>query len=157
MFFIVITYWNKSPPRIYMSPHSDTLSWFRANQSLQFLFNAACLTERQQIPILWSLVWPDWDSNRIRGEHGNHYTTDAVYQFFKGIVSAILVFLSSDMFLYWIVSIYIIKIINKSLWRIKLFIIVLLSQSNYTCHMTYIVTDYVCRVFQITCASFICI
>jgi hypothetical protein len=35
-----------------MSLHSDTLFWFRANQSLLFLFNAACLAEKQQLPIL---------------------------------------------------------------------------------------------------------
>ena len=28
-------------------------------QSLLFLLNAACLAEKQQIPILYSLVWPD--------------------------------------------------------------------------------------------------
>jgi hypothetical protein len=46
-----------------MSPHTDTLSWCRANQSLLFLLNAACLPEKQLISILWSLVWPNWDSN----------------------------------------------------------------------------------------------
>jgi hypothetical protein len=35
-----------------MSPHSDTLFRFRANQSLLCLLNAACLVEKQQIPIL---------------------------------------------------------------------------------------------------------
>ena len=34
------------------SLYSDTLFWFRANQSLPFLLNAACLVEKQQIPIL---------------------------------------------------------------------------------------------------------
>ena len=38
-----------------MSPHSDILSWFRANQSLLFLLNAACLAEKQQIPCFYSL------------------------------------------------------------------------------------------------------
>ena len=33
-----------------MSPHSDT-SRFRANQSLLFVLNAACLAEKQKIPI----------------------------------------------------------------------------------------------------------
>ena len=42
-----------------MSLHSDTLFWFRANQSLLFLFNAAFLAEKQQIPILYSFVWQD--------------------------------------------------------------------------------------------------
>jgi hypothetical protein len=38
-----------------MSPHSDTLSWFQANQSLFFLLNAAYtyLVEKQQIPIFY--------------------------------------------------------------------------------------------------------
>jgi hypothetical protein len=34
--FIVLAHWNNSP-RIAMSLHSDTLFWFRANQSLLFL------------------------------------------------------------------------------------------------------------------------
>ena len=42
-----------------MSPHLDTLSWLRANQSLVFLLNAVCLAEKQQIPIWQSLGWPD--------------------------------------------------------------------------------------------------
>jgi hypothetical protein len=46
-----------------MSLLSNTLFWFRANQSLLFLLNAACLVEKQLIQILWSLVWPDQDSN----------------------------------------------------------------------------------------------
>jgi tryptophan-rich sensory protein len=32
--------------------NSDTLSWFQANKSLLFLLSAACLVEKQQIPIL---------------------------------------------------------------------------------------------------------
>jgi hypothetical protein len=61
-FFIVLAQCNHSP-RIDMSPHSDTFSWFRANQSLLFHLNTACLTEKQQIPILQSLVLPDQGSN----------------------------------------------------------------------------------------------
>ena len=38
-------------PREDMSLHSDTLSWFRANESLLFLLNAAWLAGKQQIPI----------------------------------------------------------------------------------------------------------
>ena len=38
--------------RVDMSLHSDTLSWFRANQSVLFLLNAGFLEEKQQIPIL---------------------------------------------------------------------------------------------------------
>ena len=55
--FIVLVHWNNSP-RIDMLPHSDTLSWFRANQSLLFLINAACLAEKRKIQILYSL-WFD--------------------------------------------------------------------------------------------------
>jgi hypothetical protein len=46
----VVKYWNNSP-RIDTSLHSDTLSWFRATQSVLFLFDAARLVDRQQIPI----------------------------------------------------------------------------------------------------------
>ena len=37
--------------RVDMSLHSDTLIWFRANQSLFLLLHAAWLAEKQQIPI----------------------------------------------------------------------------------------------------------
>ena len=50
-----------------MSLHSDTLFWFYANQSFLSLRNAACLAEKQQIPIY-----------RTLGEHANHYATDAI-------------------------------------------------------------------------------
>ena len=46
----MLAHWNNSP-RVEMSLHSDTLYWFRANQSLLFLRNAAWLAEKQQIPI----------------------------------------------------------------------------------------------------------
>ena len=39
--FIVRAHWNHNP-RIDMSLQSDTLSWFRANQSLHLLLNASC-------------------------------------------------------------------------------------------------------------------
>ena len=55
--FTVLAHWNNS------TPHSDTLSWFRVNQSLLLFLNAACLAAKQQIPILSSLVWPDRGSN----------------------------------------------------------------------------------------------
>jgi hypothetical protein len=48
--FIVLAHWSNSP-RVDMSLHSHTLFWFRANQSLLFLLNAACLAEKQHIPI----------------------------------------------------------------------------------------------------------
>ena len=66
-----------------MSPHSDTLSLFRVNQSLLVCLNVACLAEKQQIPILMSMVLPDRGLNphtiyNTGGEHANHYITDTV-------------------------------------------------------------------------------
>jgi hypothetical protein len=43
---------NPAGREIDMSFHSETSFRFRANQSLLFLLNAACLAEKQQIPIL---------------------------------------------------------------------------------------------------------
>ena len=60
--FIVLAHWNNSP-RIDMSLHSDTLFWFRSNQSVLFLLNAACLAEKQQIRTVLSLAWLDRGSN----------------------------------------------------------------------------------------------
>jgi hypothetical protein len=57
-----------------MSPHSSALPWFRAIQYLIFLLNAACLAEKQQIPIVLSLVWthdlPQWRRARSPLCHG---------------------------------------------------------------------------------------
>ena len=44
--FIVLAHWHNSL-WIDMSPHSDTLSWFRANFSLLFLHNDVSLAEKQ--------------------------------------------------------------------------------------------------------------
>ena len=68
--------------QVEMSLHSDTLSWFQANQSLLLLLNVACLAEKQQIAISWSLNWPKLGLNlkiyHTQGEHTNDYTTDTV-------------------------------------------------------------------------------
>jgi len=48
---IVLVHWNNSP-RIDVSSRSDTLFWFWAYPYLLFLLNAACLAEKQQMPIL---------------------------------------------------------------------------------------------------------
>jgi hypothetical protein len=45
-----------------MSFRSDTLSRFRAYESFLFHRNTVYLAKKQQIPIYWSLVWPDWGS-----------------------------------------------------------------------------------------------
>ena len=42
-----------------MSFHLDTLSWFRANQSMFLLSNTAWLVKKTQILIAQSLIWPD--------------------------------------------------------------------------------------------------
>jgi hypothetical protein len=41
----VLAHWNNIP-RVDISLHSDTLFWFRANQSLLFLLHAVCLAEK---------------------------------------------------------------------------------------------------------------
>jgi hypothetical protein len=47
---IVLTHWHYSP-QTDMSLNFDALFWVRADQYLLFLLNAACLAEKQQIPI----------------------------------------------------------------------------------------------------------
>ena len=65
-----------------MSPHSNTLSWFRADPSLLFLLNAAYLPEKQQtsICIVFGMTRLGLEPTiyRTQGEHSNHYATDAV-------------------------------------------------------------------------------
>ena len=52
--------------RVDMFPLSDILSWLQANRSLLLLLlNTTCLLEKQYIPIVYSLVWPDRGSNLI--------------------------------------------------------------------------------------------
>jgi hypothetical protein len=48
--FIVLAHWNNIP-RIDMSPHMDTLSWFQANQFWLLLLKVVCFAKKQQIPI----------------------------------------------------------------------------------------------------------
>jgi hypothetical protein len=66
-----------------MSHLSNILSWFRANQSLLFLLNAAYLAEKQQIGtnlIVFGLTRSGLVPTiyHTRGEHANRYTTDEV-------------------------------------------------------------------------------
>jgi hypothetical protein len=58
--------------------HSDTLFWFRANQYLLFLRNAACLTNTNFIVLGLTRLRLEPTIYRTRGEHANHYATDAV-------------------------------------------------------------------------------
>ena len=48
-----------------------TLSWFQANQSLIFLFNAACCDHLKQSGLELTIY-------RTRGEHVNNYTTNLI-------------------------------------------------------------------------------
>jgi hypothetical protein len=63
----------KHNPRVDMSNYSDTLFWFRPNQFLLFLFNAACFAKKQPIPIFLSLVWHELEPTiyRTRDEQAN--------------------------------------------------------------------------------------
>jgi hypothetical protein len=53
--FIVLGHWNKKA-RIDMSFQMDTLSWFRTNKSSLLILNAACIAEKQHVPIYKPLV-----------------------------------------------------------------------------------------------------
>ena len=61
--YLLLAHWNNSL-WVNMLLHSDTWSWLRANQSLHLLITAACLLEKQQIPFLKSLVWPNCGPNQ---------------------------------------------------------------------------------------------
>jgi hypothetical protein len=63
--------------------HSDTLFWFRANQYLLFLLNAACLARSNNKHInfiVFGLTRPRREPTiyHTRGKHADHYATDAV-------------------------------------------------------------------------------
>ena len=76
--FIVLGHWNNSP-LVDILLHTDTLFWFRADQSLFVLLNAACLAERKNINfIVFGMTRPELESTiyRIPGKHANHYATD---------------------------------------------------------------------------------
>jgi hypothetical protein len=64
--------------------HSDTLSWFRSNQSLLLYINYACLTQKQHDGNSKALgltrLGLELTTNHTRGDHAIRYTvTDAVY------------------------------------------------------------------------------
>ena len=62
----------KKQSEVDISLHSDTLSCFRANPSLLFLFNAVCSGEKQQIPILLSIIYYNQLYN-ISSYRNNYY------------------------------------------------------------------------------------
>jgi len=55
--FKMLAHSNNS--QVDMLLHSDTLSWFWANQSLFLLLKGVWLAEKYQIPIVYSFVWRD--------------------------------------------------------------------------------------------------
>ena len=62
IFFIIVlshSHWYNSP-QVGMSLYSDTLFWFRYNLLLLLLLSAAYIVEKQEIPMLLSLVWLTW-------------------------------------------------------------------------------------------------
>ena len=77
--------WNNSL-QIDMLPHLDILSWFWANSSLLFLLYVVYLVEKQQMPnfVIFGLTRSGLQTRiyHTRGDHVNHYTTDAVDDFF---------------------------------------------------------------------------
>jgi hypothetical protein len=79
---IVLAHWNNSP-RLDMSLHWDTLSWFRPNHYLFLLLNDAVLSGEATNTnlIVFGLTQPGLEPTiyRIRGEHTNHYRTDAYF------------------------------------------------------------------------------
>jgi hypothetical protein len=86
LIYIVPVHWNKiNSPWIDMSPHSNTIFWFRANHCLLFLFNAKYIPEKQQISnlIVFGLtrLGLEFLINCTRGYHAKHYTTDAVKRY----------------------------------------------------------------------------
>ena len=72
---------NKISPLIDMSPHWDTLSWFRTNQSLLFLLNATSLAQSNNYQfIVFGLTRSGLDPTiyGTQGENANNYTIDTV-------------------------------------------------------------------------------
>jgi hypothetical protein len=74
-----------------LSFHTDTLFWFRTKQSLLFLINAACREATNTNFIVFGLTFGLTRSGFepmiycTRGEHANHYTTNAVIGYFNKI------------------------------------------------------------------------
>ena len=75
-----LAHWNNSPP-LDMSLHLDTLFWFRSNQSLLLLLNAAWLAEKQlntNVTVFHLFrLGLEPTTYRTRDMHTNSYTTDA--------------------------------------------------------------------------------
>ena len=73
--------WDDDEVCFVLDQHAE-LDFYSANQSLLFPPNAACLAQKQQIPILvigMSRLGLEPMIYSIRGEQANHYTTDVVH------------------------------------------------------------------------------
>ena len=95
----------KNIPRVDMPSHTDTVSWFRANQTLLVLLSATSLAEKQQIPILWSLVWPDQCSNPRSAELvASILTTKPPVQFIHSIIYMwIILFVDAQLYIIYVI------------------------------------------------------
>ena len=63
----------------YIMTRTRHITLIRGNQSLLFLLNAACLAEKQQIPISvfgFTRTWLELTIFHTRGEDAYHYTTN---------------------------------------------------------------------------------
>ena len=82
-FFIELAHWNNSP-WVNMSPHLDTLFWFRANQTCSFslLINAFLGRSNKYHFIVFGLTRPGLEHtiSHTRGDHTNHNTADEVVE-----------------------------------------------------------------------------
>ena len=65
----MLAHWNNSPWKD-MSPHPDTLSWFRVNRSFLFLLNTAWLSFSPNTRVLDNKVFGFQDDNSIKNIFG---------------------------------------------------------------------------------------
>jgi hypothetical protein len=94
--FIVLAYWNNSP-RIDTSLHSDTLFWFRANQSL--LLRTELRSNKNQFHSLWFdptgtrthyLPHSRWACLPLRHRYGSHSSWIYNYLSSRGVLDTTL-------------------------------------------------------------------
>ena len=85
-FLIVLAHWNNSP-RIDMSLHSDTLFWFRANQSLLCLLSPyRSIFGGNKTKYQYYSLWFDPTGVRTH-EYAKHYAIDKDSKFMKAFWS----------------------------------------------------------------------
>ena len=80
IFIVLHVAHRNNSPWIDISPHSDTLFWFRANPSLLLLLNTKCLAKKQDTNfIVFGLTplghEPSIYHTQAEHKHANHYTT----------------------------------------------------------------------------------